>query len=44
MERARKTETLVNNCKTLDINCFAVNHVPFVAGQSQKKGIRPIVK
>ena len=44
MEMAGRRETLVDNCQTLNVNCFAVNHVPFVARQPQKKGIRPIVK
>ena len=34
----------VQNIKNLNVNCHAVNHVPFVAGQLQKKGLRPIVK
>ena len=34
----------MDNCQTLDVNCIVVNHGPFVAGQPQKKDIRPIVK
>ena len=42
-----RTETPVNcfvNCQTLNVNCLAVNHVPFVARQPQMKVIRPFVK
>ena len=35
VEMAKRTETFVDNCQTL--NCFAINHVHFVAGQPQKK-------
>ena len=41
---AKGTGTLVDNGQTLCVNCFAVNHVPFVAGQPQKKGLSSIVK
>ena len=44
---AKRRDTLVNsfvNCQPLNVNCVAVNHIFFVAGQPQKKGIRPIVK
>ena len=34
----------VLNDHTLNMSCLTVNHVPFVAGQPQKKSIRPIVK
>ena len=46
----RRTETLtctnsVKNVQTLiNVSCLAVNHVPFVVWQLQKKGIRTIVK
>ena len=33
----------MDNCQTLNVNCFAVNHVPFVVTQPQKKGLCPIV-
>ena len=29
--RAKRTETLVDNCQTLNVNYFTVNYVPFVA-------------
>ena len=32
-----RTERLVDNRQTLNVNYFAVNHVPFVAGQSKGK-------
>ena len=44
VEMTEGTGTLADNCQTLNLNCFAVNHVPFVARQSQKKGRSPIVK
>ena len=47
METDEWTETIMNsvvNCQTLDVNCFAVKHVSFVAGLLLEKGIRPIVK
>ena len=34
----------MDNCQTLNVNCVAVDHVPFVAGQPQKKGLSLIVK
>ena len=34
----------VDNCQTLNVNSCAVNHVPFVAGQPQKKGSSSNVK
>ena len=43
MEMAGKKETFVDNCQTLNAHCYAVNRVPSVAGQPQKKGISPIV-
>ena len=46
VETAGRKETLVNslvNCQTLNVNCIAVSHVPFVTRQPQKKDIRPIV-
>ena len=39
-----RTEIFMDNFPTLNVNCFAVNHVPFVVGQPQKKCKRPIVK
>ena len=27
-----------------NVNCFVLNHVPFIAGQPQHKGITPILK
>ena len=43
---AGRTETFMDNCQTLPVNCLAVNHVdlPFVARWAQKKGIRSTVK
>ena len=34
----------MNNCQTSNVNCFAVNHVPFVGGQPHKKNISPHCK
>ena len=34
----------MDNCHTLNVNCFAVSHVPFIARQPQNKGMGPIVK
>ena len=44
VEMAGKTETFVDSYQTLNVNCFAVTHVPFVAWQPQKKGTTPNVK
>ena len=44
VEMAKRTETFVDHCQTLNVNCFDVNDVPFVACQLQKKGSSPIVK
>ena len=44
VEIVESPETFVDSCQTLNVNCFAVNHVPFVAGQPQKKGLNPVVK
>ena len=47
MRRPGRRETFTDNCvnaQTLNVYCHAVNHVPVVAGQPQKKGLRPIVK
>ena len=37
VKMAIRTETFVDNCQALNINCFPVNHVPFVAGQPKRK-------
>ena len=48
MRKAGRTETLVDSFENVQnvqiLNCHAVNHVPFVTGQPQKKGLRPIIK
>ena len=44
MGPVRMTEMCVDSCQTLNVDCFAVNYIPFVTGQAQKKGISPIVK
>ena len=43
VEMVKGTETPVDNYHTLNIKCFAVNRVPFVAVQPQKKGSCPII-
>ena len=43
----KRAEALVKsfvNCHTLNVNCNAVNHITFVTGQPQRRGLRPIVK
>ena len=40
---ARRKKT-VDIYQTLNINCFAVNHVPFSARQPQKKGVSSVIK
>ena len=35
-----RTDTLVNNCQSLDLNCIAVNDVPFIDGHLQKKATK----
>ena len=32
-----RTETFVENCQTLNVNCFAVNHVPFCCWAATKE-------
>ena len=34
----------MDNYHTFNVNCFAVNHVPFMARQLQKKGLSLTVK
>ena len=36
----KRTEMCVDSYQTLNVDCIAVNHVPFVAGLLQKKGIK----
>ena len=43
MTMGKKTETFVGNFQTLNVNCFVADHVPFVVGQLQKKGLSPII-
>ena len=43
VEMTCRKETFVDNYKTLNVNCLAVNHVSFVSGQLQKKGLSPII-
>ena len=43
MTMAKRTETFVNNFQNLNVNSFVADHLPFVAGQPQKKGLSPII-
>ena len=42
VELVKRTVNSLADCQTIIVNCLAVNHEPFVAGQPQKRPQDPL--
>ena len=42
--RLTKSRKTLEQCQTLSVDSFVADHVPYVVGHPQKKGLHPVVK